>query len=221
MAKLTLTFKGKRLQTISLDAGSASIGRDPSNALQIDSLAVAPQHAVVVSTPEGRVIRSLRDDLPLLFQGRRITEHKLSHGDYVAIGKHTLLYTEDEFNPDVTGIRITESNDPEGNELSNFHRSSFEGSFQVMNGKQIGLVIPLKKALTRLGREGAGVAVVAKRKEGFFISPLAEETHLTVNGAPVNDEAVLLNDGDIVKINNSLLQFFQEKNGGDPFNKPI
>jgi hypothetical protein len=214
MAKLTLTFKGKRLQTVQLTPGETSIGRDPSNTMQIDSLAVAPHHAMVLSSPEGKVIRSTQDHLTFLVQGHRVTEHKLGHGDLVIIGKHTLIYTEDDFPTDVPETPEAVTADSEDIE-SWLNQRTLEGSFQVLNGKQMGLVIPLKKALTRLGREDSGVVVIAKRKEGFFITPLAEHTHLSINDIHVNDDTVLLNDGDVVKINHSLLQFFQKKSSID------
>ncbi|HYE37812.1 FHA domain-containing protein [Methylocaldum sp.] len=207
MAKLTLTFKGKPLQAITLRPGEIGIGRDPSNTLHIDSLAVAPRHAVIESTSERTIIREIDRDFPLFVNDKKVAEHVLSHRDRIAIGKHVIFFTKDEV------FRPGEQADYESEREVSAEADAkfFNGSLQVLNGRQIGLVIPLKKALVRLGKEGSGVVIIAKRKNGYFISPLADGTSLTVNDEPAKDQAVLLNNGDIVKVNDSLMQFFQEE----------
>lgn len=206
MAKLTLTFRGKSLQAITLKPGEIGIGRDPSNLLHIDSLAVAPQHAVVESTPEQHVIREVDSRFPVFVNDKKVVEHALNHGDRITVGKHVLFYIKD----DTFRSEGQAEPDPEPEVWTDTDAKFFDGSLQVLNGRQIGLLIPLKKSLVRLGKEGAGVVIIAKRKNGYFISPLAEGTLLTVNDNPVKDQAVLLSDGDLIKINDSLMQFFQE-----------
>lgn len=206
MAKLTLTFKGKSLQAITLKPGEIGIGRDPSNALHIDSLAVAPQHAIVESTPEQHIIREVDSRFPVFVNDKKVVEHALSHGDRITVGKHVLFFNEESTFQSESQLEP----DPEPEVWTDTDAKFFNGSLQVLNGRQIGLVIPLKKSLVRLGKEGSGVVIIAKRKDGYFISPLAEGTSLTVNDKPVKDQAVLLSDGDIIKINDSLMQFFQE-----------
>jgi pSer/pThr/pTyr-binding forkhead associated (FHA) protein len=206
MAKLTLTFKGQSLQAIMLKPGEIGIGRDPSNALHIDSLAVAPVHAIIESTGDQAIIREVNVEFPVFVNGKKVVEHVLGHGDRITIGKHVILYSKD----DAFGSERLADLDREPEVWTEADAKYFNGSLQVLNGRQIGLVIPLKKSLVRLGKEGSGVVVVAKRKNGYFISPLAEGTSLSVNDKPVKDQAVLLNDGDIIKVNDSLMQFFQE-----------
>jgi pSer/pThr/pTyr-binding forkhead associated (FHA) protein len=206
MAKLTLTFRGKSLQAITLKPGEIGIGRDPSNVLHIDSLAVAPRHAIIESTPEQHVIREVDSQFPVFVNDRPVVEHVLNHGDRITVGKHVIFYIKEEtFRPE----REAEP-DSEPEVWTDTDAKFFDGSLQVLNGRQIGLVIPLKKSLVRLGKEGSGVVIIAKRKNGYFISPLAEGTSLTVNDKPIKDQAVLLSDGDLIKVNDSLMQFFQE-----------
>jgi hypothetical protein len=209
MAKLTLTFRGKSLQAITLRPGEIGIGRDPSNILHIDSLAVAPQHAIIESTDEQNTIREVDNEFPVFVNDKKIAEHVLSHGDRITVGKHEIFYTKDEvFRSD---RQADFESEPEV--WTDADAKFFDGSLQVLNGRQIGLVIPLKKSLVRLGKEGSGVVIIAKRRSGYYISPLADGTSLMVNDKPVKDQAVLLNDGDIVKVNESLMQFFQGPSG--------
>ncbi|MGX2040395.1 FHA domain-containing protein [Methylocaldum sp. MU1018] len=207
MAKLTLTFKGKSLQAITLGPGETGIGRDPSNALHIDSLAVAPQHAVIESASEQHLIRETDSGFPVFVNDKKVAEHVLDHGDRITIGKHVIFYAKEE----VFRAEREPDSEPDRGVWTDADAKFFNGSLQVLNGRQIGLVIPLKKALVRLGKEGSGVVIIAKRKNGYFISPLADGTTLTVNDRPVTDQPFLLNDGDIVKVNDSLMQFFQEE----------
>jgi len=209
MAKLTLTFRGKSLEAITLRLGEIGIGRDPSNILHIDSLAVAPQHAIIESTAEKNTIREVDSDFPVFVNDKKVTEHVLSHGDQITIGKHVIFYSKDE----VFRSERQADSDAESEVWTDADTKFFDGSLQVLNGRQIGLVIPLKKSLVRLGKEGSGVVIIAKRKSGYYISPLADGTSLMVNDKPVKDQAALLNDGDIVKVNESLMQFFQGPHG--------
>ena len=45
MAKLTLSFKDRKLKVFALAPGECVIGRDPGCTIAIDSLAVASRHA--------------------------------------------------------------------------------------------------------------------------------------------------------------------------------
>jgi hypothetical protein len=201
MSKLTVTFKDIPLQSIELGKREVGIGRDPSNALHIDSLALADHHAVVKYTVEGYVIRQLRQDYPVFLNGRPISEERLSDGDHIAIGKHNIYFIHEppapSFDDDIDGPRA--------------QYRSFEGSFQVMNGRQIGMVIPLKLPVTQIGKGPSGSVVVTKGEEGYTVSAPSGEVLLTINGLPVPvGEEALLKHNDIVRINSSLLQFFQK-----------
>ena len=64
--------------------------------------------------------------------------------------------------------------------------------------------------MTRLGRGDKGIAVISKRREGYFLSPLASNQSLTVNYEPLKDSAVKLNDNDLVVVDQILMKFFLE-----------
>jgi pSer/pThr/pTyr-binding forkhead associated (FHA) protein len=205
MAKLTLTFKGTTLQSQTIDKPSFIIGRDEGNDLQIDSLAVAPQHASITTDGLERVIKQMDPDYPLVINGVRTTEHVLQDGDSIGVGKHAVIYSK--------GVA-------EAPALKGFNReiqpgfkstsASSEASLQVLKGKNIGVVIPLRRGMTRLGKEGSGSAVIAHRKEGFFLSNLVESETVQVNNNSIQEHSVLLQHGDILKVGDNLMQFFCE-----------
>jgi hypothetical protein len=201
MSKLSITFKGLRLQTIDIKLGETGIGRDPSNQVHIDSLAIADFHAKIRSTPEGDFIRTLQLDYPVIVNEHPITEHLLDDGDHILIGKHSLYYTEGRPSYELDDV-------PERKSPLPFR--PFEGSFQIMNGKQIGMVIPLKATVTQIGKETTGMVIVTRNSDGYVIASGSDNVRVTINGHTLEEkrEAILI-DGDIVRINSSLLQFFQ------------
>lgn len=200
MPKLSITFKGLPLQTVEIKPGETGIGRDPSNAVCIDSLAVADFHADIRSGPESYVIRPLQAGYPVIVNKHAITEHVLADGDHILIGKHSLYFTAERASDGFSGPMETRPVAP---------FRPFEGSFQVMNGKQIGMVIPLKATVTQIGKESTGMVIVTRGSEGYVIAAGSDNVRLTINGQALEHRESVLSDGDIVRINNSLLQFFQ------------
>lgn len=201
MPKLSITFKDVLLQTFELHHGETGIGRDASNAVCIDSLAIADFHASIRSSPEGYIIRALQDQYPVIVNETSITEHLLTRGDHILIGKHSLYFSDELTAYDLSAPM-------EKGAAGEFRL--FEGSFQVMNGKQIGMVIPLKAPVTRIGKESTGVVIVSRNNKGYVIAAGSENVRVTINGQSLEHRESVLTHGDIVRINNSLLQFFQE-----------
>jgi pSer/pThr/pTyr-binding forkhead associated (FHA) protein len=210
MAKLTLTFKGKLLQSQPLSDGTFTIGRDEGNDLQIDSLAVAPRHATVHVQGTQRTVTQMNPAYPLIINGDPVTEHELKHGDRIGVGKHQVYFSDSEVGlPTLRTEPHPAEKRPAPPESSPFkHGAITEASLQVLKGKNIGVVIPLRRAMTRLGTESSGSAVIAHRKEGFFLSALVAANDVKVNDVDVQEESVLLNHGDILKVGGNVLQFF-------------
>lgn len=212
MAKLTLTFKGKMLHAQTLVDGTFTIGRDDTNDLQIDSLAVAPKHASVSVAGREKVVRQLDPDYPLIINGNPISEHPLAHGDRIGVGKHEIYFSDNDKAPAV-GMPLKHPASPEETKDATPHAKqhgfvSVEASLQVLRGKNIGVVIPLRRAMTRLGTESSGSAVIVHRKEGYFLSALVADNNVKVNGQPIKEESAHLKHGDVLKVGDNTLQFF-------------
>lgn len=198
MARLIVTFKDRTLQELPIETQEIGIGREPHNALHIDSLAIAPRHALVKMADGGPTLYPLDAQHPVFVNDQRITEHRLANGDRITIGKHEIIYRDDE--PQFGGTAPTLK--PLGNVR--------EASLQVLKGKNIGLMIPLRGGMTRLGKDESGSAVIAKRKDGFFLSALSAAQSVHVNDAAVGEHTVRLNTGDTIRIGEHLFQFFCE-----------
>lgn len=193
MVKLTVSFKGNPIKTHQFDGGIITIGRDPDNTICIDSLGIAPKH-VIIDLEHRKGPQLMREDerFPVEVNGHSTYRHLLAHGDTIRLGKYTLHYADERANP---AIQLAE---PDGEES--------EASLQILSGKNIGRIIPLKRALTRLGNHDS-VAVIARRKNGYFLSSLTGGERIKINGNPLKDQTIRLNCGDKLEIDNNQLMF--------------
>ena len=207
MPKFTIFFKDKPIQSSLFETGIIHIGSDDTNELKVDSLALAPVHAVAVIGEKGSLIKQLNENFPLIVNNVKIKEHPLINGDKITIGKHTIVFNTTEIVNAVQHNEISAKNHIDSQQKPELNKTP-DASLQILGGKHIGRVIPLKKSMTRLGRSGDGIVVITKRKEGFFISALENDISLTVNHQPIGDSTLKLNQNDLVTIDNNPMQFF-------------
>ena len=206
MAKFTVFFKDKPIQSSIFESGVIHIGRDETNDLTIDSLAIAPAHAAVEVSGSESTIKQLNADFPLIINGEQLKKCTLKNGDAITIGKHRIMYSSTEAVAPSPSLQEPESKIL-NQEFSN-HDQLPEANFQVMDGKHIGRLVPLKKTMTRLGRNGAGLIIVTRRKEGYYVSMLEPNEHIKINDTPLADKTVLLKNNDVLLVDNVPMQFF-------------
>jgi len=216
MAKFTVFFRDKPILSKIFETGVVHIGRDDTNDITVDNLAVAPVHAVAVIRDNGTLIKQLNDDFPLIVNGEKTKEAVLQHGDKITLGKHDIIFQTTEkvmpIHPSTEPGAPSEHTEDEDDFHPEFARTSgliAEANLQVMDGKNIGRLIPLRKAMTRLGHTGNGVVIITRRKDGYFISALETHSSLMVNNRPLNDRIVKLQNNDTLVIDNTALMFFQ------------
>lgn len=201
MLKLTLFFKGAQLEEFEFQKGPISIGRDPDNAISIDSLAIAPRHATIELQGGVARLHALDTSFPVLVNGLAVVEQELNNGDTLALGKHTLRFEQRPL-----------SAHPGGHEKpQEFPSRGMKASLQIMNGKNIGMILPLRNSLTRLGKPDQGYAIIAHRPEGFFLSAISQSSSVTLNDQPVGGQTLPLKDGDTLAVMGQELMFFVEK----------
>ncbi len=214
MAKFTVYFKDKAIHSGVFDSGVVHIGRDESNDLVVDSLAVAPAHAVVVIKAGECLIKQMNEKFPLLVNEQATKEWNLQNNDIINIGKHYIVYnTTDDFPEKVLVSSPVDSLDSDVQALNNKLDEAIkttDANLQVMNGAHIGRILRLKKSMTRLGHESAGVIVISRRKEGYFLSALQGHDGLAINNEPLGDRTVQLNNNDVIVVDSTEMQFFQD-----------
>ena len=210
MAKFTVYFKDKAVQSKIFDSGVIHIGRDETNDILIDNLAVASAHAVVIIKEDSCIIKQLNDDFPLFINNEKTKDSILQHNDKITIGKHTIIFSTTE------SVTPAPNNNAANKDLNDLNEQLEEkiklpdANLQVLDGQHIGRILPLKKAITRFGLSGTGTVIISRRKEGYFISSLESDAKITINNKALTDKSLNLNPNDIIVIDNISMQFFLE-----------
>jgi pSer/pThr/pTyr-binding forkhead associated (FHA) protein len=218
MAKLTLSFKGHHLSIYHPGEAPTIIGRDETCGICIDSLAVAPKNAELISSDGEYLLLALDPEFPVLLNDELVDRASLHHGDLIQIGKHTLTFTQDtlELAPRRPATEPeTEEPDEEGEEITT---EALPAHIQIQSGRRIGKVIVFRRAVTRLSRAGAEDVVVTHDGDTYHLVQLEKQADIRIDGIPVADDEmeVQLHNNAIVKINDVRFQFFSGETDEPP-----
>jgi len=198
MAKLTLSFKDKKLKMFPITNAELVIGRAPESAIHIDSLSIQPQHARIFTDGEYHCIEALQSEDPIQINHKAITEATaLQDGDHIQVGKHTLTFSSE---PATEGVQLNHA--PVKHVIS--------GWLQIMSGSHLGRTIRLDSAMTRLGKTGRESAIISRRDDGYHIAHLEGDATPEVNGTRIGDNSHTLRDGDRVRIGQLELSFYTD-----------
>ena len=95
MARLILVHEGAVLKEYALDKERLTIGRKPSNDVQLDDPTVSGQHAVVLNL-QNVYVEDMGSTNGTLLNGKRINKRMLTHGDVIKIGRHEFKYADEK-----------------------------------------------------------------------------------------------------------------------------
>jgi general secretion pathway protein A len=90
---IRIEHDNKVVAEFDLALGKINLGRSQNNDVMIDSCFISRNHCRVVTTAHYSVIEDLQSQNGLSVASRRVSVHRLQHGDRVQIGEHTLTYT--------------------------------------------------------------------------------------------------------------------------------
>lgn len=76
-----------------------------------------------------------------------------------------------------------------------------------LSGAQAGQMQPLDRSINRVAGSVGQVAVISRRKGGYFITHLEGLTFPLVNGEPIGLTAHRLNDSDLIELAGTMLRF--------------
>ena len=214
MAKLVLSMDGLVLKEIALHKERVTIGRRPSNDIQIDNLAISGEHAAVVTLLEDSFLEDLNSTNGTLLNGQPVKRHFLKDGDVVELGKYKLKYlTEAPPGDDSLQASPLPETTREPSVVPAATARTMVGVIQVLNGANAGRKLELSKDLTTLGKPGRQVAVIARRPQGYFITHVEGASVPTVNGRTLDVQAHPLEDHDVIEITGIKMEFFLEESG--------
>jgi pSer/pThr/pTyr-binding forkhead associated (FHA) protein len=92
MAKVILALKNRVLKEYSLQKTSIPIGRQWDNSIVLDDPNVSGYHAKMDRMGPDYILTDLQSTNGTLVNGKKIVSHKLTHGDNISIGEHSLLF---------------------------------------------------------------------------------------------------------------------------------
>ncbi len=92
MAKLILSLEGSVIREIPIDKERLTIGRKPTNDIQIENLAVSGEHACIVTILADSFLEDLGSTNGTLVNGNQIKKHILQNSDVIEIGKYKMKY---------------------------------------------------------------------------------------------------------------------------------
>ena len=224
MAKLILTLDDNTLREVSLDRERITIGRKPSNDIQIDDLAVSGEHACVVTVLNDSVLEDMGSTNGTLVNGRPVTKHILRDNDVIEIGRNRIRYAAGAPASAAAATGGFEQTmilqpaagpapaRPAASAQSAVAAAPGEGqplaAVQILSGPNAGRELGLVKNLTTLGKPGVQVAVITRRPHGYFITHVEGAVFPIVNGKSIESMAQPLRDHDVIELAGVKMEFF-------------
>ena len=95
MPVIILKFKNKVLREYPIESGQTfTIGRQDSNDIAIDNIAVSGNHARIDSVATTFILTDLQSTNGTFVNDHLISSHTLRHNDKITIGKHELVFDD-------------------------------------------------------------------------------------------------------------------------------
>lgn len=113
MAKVIVKFKDIVRRQVVLQKETTTIGRTAANDIPVENLAISRRHAEIIRENDQYRLRDLHSSNGTFVNGVRVTEKILQDGDTILIGKHTLLFIEDDTLASVIAAAPHSSQDPD------------------------------------------------------------------------------------------------------------
>jgi pSer/pThr/pTyr-binding forkhead associated (FHA) protein len=210
MPKLALISGNKSTKAFHIqDNSDILLGNSSSCGIRIDSPEIASEHIWMLCNSGRCRIIALNEKFPVLVNNKFIRDHYLSNGDELQLGNHRFCFSHDTHKITQKPKRSSARPRPCKKEITEM-KPAGQDYVQVLDGNQLGRIIPLNHSLMRLGKAKGHCAVIAHRKEGYFLSHLKGPVPPTINGSPIGDSAYPLKDGNIIQIGKIRLAFHSQ-----------
>ena len=186
--KLLLSTASQQLRQIVIDKPRLTIGRRPYNDIMLDDLTVSGEHALLLTRAGASVIEDLRSRNGTLVNDEPVIQRALLDGDRIEIGIYRLQYV-------IEPLILEGDRPPEW------------ACVEALSGDAIGKVIAIDRAIVSLSNASGQVAVIARRKNGFFITHLEGTTFPLVNGESTGLISRLLRADDLIELAGTIFRF--------------
>lgn len=214
MAKIILTVDGAILKELPLTKERSTIGRRSNNDLVIDHVAISGEHAAIVAINDDFFLEDLDSTNGTQVNGQSVKKHLLQDNDVINLAPYKIRYVADG-NPE-SGLRerggmarsvrtdeIPADTTDQGDNVA----SRQIANVRVLTGPSAGKEITLSKPLTTIGRPGVQVAVISRRKQGYFITHVEGVSFPLVNGISIESNPRLLKFDDVIDLSGTTMVF--------------
>lgn len=215
MPKMIVSIDGVVIKEVTLAKDRTTLGRRPYNDIVIDNLAISGEHAVLHMIGGEVMLEDLNSTNGTYVNARAIKKQALAHNDVVEVGKYKIRYLA-HVEPGVSSADAPRSGPPPASapmalSTTPTQHGNFGGggvlpaALRVLSGVGAGRELSLEKVVTTIGKPGVAVAAVTRRLHGYVIAPIDGGTLL--NGEKLGTEAVTLQDGDLLELGGTKMQF--------------
>lgn len=190
MPKLIVSMDHVVIKEVQLSKDRTSLGRRPFNDIVLDNLAVSGEHAVFQMSGNDVLVEDLNSTNGTYVNGTTVKQRQLLNNDTINIGRYKIKYSNEAA---VDPSAVTKPN----------------AVIKLMSGAGAGREVPLVKVVTTIGKTGVAVAAITKRNLGFVVTHVEGTKVPSLNGAPLGADPVALNDGDLLELAGTHMQFVQ------------
>ena len=182
IARLIIKRDNVMLSDVPIFKTRLTIGRRSYNDIELNDLTVSGEHSVIHVKKGEIVVHDLNSRNGTLVNGQTIMQHVMSDGDEIEVGVFRLrLQLKAEF--------IVAKAPP-----------VLTASLEVLQGATAGERIEMNRPINTVGSHGQHVAVVSRRRQGFFITHLEGLSYPKVNGESIGLAAFALNGDDVIEL---------------------
>ena len=233
MGKLTITNNGTVESEYLLTKDRIVIGRQLDCEIHIDDLAVSGKHATIITIMNDSFLEDGGSTNGTYVNGSLVKKCPLKDGDMIGIGNHVLKYAKDEetdesefektmvIRPGMPAHReasgqlaqaIEDAENVASQSAIEITASVRTGRLRVLTGPAKDKELELSKALVTLGRPGVQVAVISRRRQGYFLTHIegagGSKKFPLVNQEPIGPHAQLLKNHDVIELAGVEMEFF-------------
>jgi hypothetical protein len=188
--RLLISRDDNLLRQVVIDRERMMIGRRPYCDLVLDDLTVSGEHAMLHSRAGESVLHDLQSRNGSIINGMAVRQQVLVHGDQIDIGVFKIKFVQEKFAGEATRIMLAVGS----------------ARILIMSGADAGKVVHLDRAITSIG-SSSQVAVVARRRNGYYLTHMEGPTYPLVNGESIGLTAQSLNDRDLIELAGTSFQF--------------
>lgn len=214
MPKVIVSIDGVVIKEVTLAKDRTTLGRRPYNDIVIDNLAISGEHAVLHMIGADVYLEDLNSTNGTYVNARAIKKQALEHNDVIEVGKYKIRYMSAAGASEAAPTKpasVAHSSAPIPLSSAPTVSASLGGTavnaavIRVLSGTGAGRELSLAKVVTTIGKPGVAVAAVTRRIQGYVVAPIDGGT--TLNGEPLGTEAVALQDGDVLELGGTKMQF--------------